>query len=420
VTPTFSALSNRNFRLFVTGQMVSNTGTWMQRVAQDWLVLSLTHQSGTALGITTALQFLPMLLFTLWGGLLADRLPKRKVLVGTQAVMGAQALALGLLTVAGVAQVWHVYLLASVLGLAAALDTPVRQSFVSEMVGRRDLPNAVALGSATFNLGRVIGPAVAGVLIAAIGTGPVFLVNAASYLAVIAGLLLMRPAELTPAERVLRGPGALREGLAYVRQRRELLLPIVIVGVVGTFGFNFQITSALMATRVYHSGPSGFGLLTTAFAVGSLVGALLSARRAGSTGSRPPLRLVVALALGFGVLEVGAGFAPSYASFFVLLIPTGLLAIAFATTANAFVQLGIEPMLRGRVMAIYLLAFVGGTPFGAPLLGWLAEVAGPRWSLLGGGLATLLLTLLAVAWLRPRGAGFLIAASEPIDGRVTA
>jgi MFS family permease len=425
VTPTFSALSNRNFRLFVTGQMVSNTGTWMQRVAQDWLVLSLTHQSGTALGITTALQFLPILLFTLWGGVLADRLPKRKVLLGTQAVMGLQALALGLLTVTGHAQVWHVYVLASVLGLAAALDTPVRQAFVSEMVGKRDLPNAVALGSATFNLGRVIGPAVAGVLITWIGTGPVFLVNSVSFLAVITGLLMMRGAELWPSARVPRGPGALREGLTYVRGRRDLLLVIVLAGAVGTFGFNFQISTALMATHIFHKGASAFGLLTTAFALGSLIGALLSARRAGSTGSRPGLRLVVGLALGFGVLETVSGFAPSYAAFFVLLIPTGLLAIAFATSANAFVQLGVDPTLRGRVMAIYMLAFFGGTPIGAPFLGWLAEAAGARWSLLGGGLGTLVCTVIAVALLRPRTEPMPQAeASAPgaiaIDGRVGA
>ena len=424
MTPTFSALSNRNFRLFASGQMVSNTGTWMQRVAQDWLVLSLTGQSGTALGITTALQFLPILLFTLWGGLLADRLPKRKVLVGTQLVMGLQALVLGILTVTGTARVWHVYVLALVLGLAAALDTPVRQAFVSEMVVRRDLPNAVALGSATFNLGRVIGPAVAGVLIAAIGTGPVFLVNAASYLAVIAGLLLMRGAELMPAARVPRGPGALREAAAYVRHRPELLLVIVIAGVVGTFGFNYQITTALMATHIFHSGPSAFGLLSTAFALGSLAGALLSARRAGRTGTRPSLRLVVGLALGFGVLEMISGLAPSYVAFFVILVPTGLVAIWFVTSANAFVQLGVEPSLRGRVIGIFMVAFFGGTPIGAPLLGWLAEVAGARWSLIGGGLTALTLTLLAAAVLRPqiRAAADLEAAAEgnPIDGRVQA
>lgn len=423
MTPTFSALSNRNFRLFVTGQMVSNTGTWMQRVAQDWLVLSLTHQSGIALGIATSLQFLPILLFTLWGGVLADRLPKRKVLLGTQALMGVQALVLGLLTVTGHAQVWHVYVLAAVLGLAAALDTPVRQSFISEMVGGRDLPNAVALGSATFNLGRVVGPAVAGVLITWIGTGPVFLVNAVSYLAVITGLLMMRTSELRPSVRVPRGPGVLREGLRYVRGRRDLLLVICVLCAVGTFGFNFQISTALMATHVFHMGASAFGLLTTAFAAGSLMGALLSARRAGSTGSRPGLRLVIGLAFAFGTLEFVSGFAPTYASFLVLLIPTGLFAIAFATSANAFVQLGADPTLRGRVMAIYMLAFVGGTPLGAPLLGWLAQTAGARWSLLGGGLATLACTAVALAVLRPRAvpAEPLDADCDvPIDGRVGA
>jgi len=422
VTPTFAAMSNRNFRLFVTGQMVSNTGTWMQRIAQDWLVLSLTHQSGVALGIATSLQFLPILLFTLWGGVLADRLPKRKVLLGTQALMGCQALVLGVLTVTGHAQVWQVYVLAALLGLAAALDTPVRQAFVSEMVGGRDLPNAVALGSATFNLGRVIGPAVAGLLITWIGTGPVFLVNAVSYLAVISGLLMMRTSELRPSVRVPRGPGVLREGLRYVRGRRDLLLVICVLCAVGTFGFNFQISTALMATHVFHMDASAFGLLTTAFAAGSLMGALLSARRAGSTGTRPGLRLVIALAVVFGILEFISGFAPTYASFFVLLIPTGLFAIAFATSANAFVQLGTDSTLRGRVMAIYMLAFVGGTPLGAPLLGWLAQNAGARWSLWGGGLATLACTGVALAVLHPR-VEVVPAAScgdLPIDGRVGA
>jgi MFS family permease len=291
------------------------------------------------------------------------------------------------------------------------------------MVGSRDLPNAVALGSATFNLGRVIGPAVAGLLITWIGTGPVFLVNSASFLGVIIGLLMMRSSELWPSARVPRGPGALREGLRYVRGRRDLLLVVVLAGAVGTFGFNFQISTALMATHIYHKGASAFGLLTTAFAIGSLMGALLSARRAGSTGSRPPLRLVVGLALGFGVLELVCGFSPTYVSFFVLLIPTGLLAIAFATSANAFVQLGVEPTLRGRVMAIYMLAFFGGTPIGSPVLGWLAQTAGARWSLLGGGMATLVSTVLAVAVLRPRTrpAQLADAPSEvPIDGRVGA
>jgi MFS family permease len=402
VTPTFSALSNRNFRLFASGQLVSNTGTWMQRVAQDWLVLELSGKSGTVLGITTALQFLPLLLFSLWGGVIADRLPKRPVLIVTQSVAGLQALVLGVLTITGRATVWQVYILALVLGVVASLDTPVRQAFTSEMVSHRDLPNAVALGSATFNMGRVLGPAAAGVLIAVLGTGPVFLINAASYLAVIAGLLLMRTRDLHPAERVPDGKGRLREGLRYVIHRRDLLLAILIVSAVGTFGFNFQVTTALMATKVFHSDALAFGLLTTAFAVGSLLGALLSARRAGKTGSRLSLRLVVWLAVAFAIVESIAGLAPTYVSFLVLLIPTGLLAIGFATSANAYVQLGADPSVRGRVMAIYILLFFGGTPIGSLLIGWVAQTAGPRWSIIGGGLATLLCTVVLVLWLRPR------------------
>jgi MFS family permease len=402
VTSTFTALRVRNFRLFVTGQLVSNTGTWMQRVAQDWLVLSLSGGSGVALGLTTSLQFLPILLFTLFGGVIADRLPKRKVLVCTQATMGLQAFTLGVLTIAGVAQVWMVYVLALLLGTAAAVDTPVRQSFVSEMVGRRDLTNAVALNSATFNLGRVLGPAVAGLLISLVGTGPVFLINSASYAGVITGLALMRRAELHPAQRAPRGKGALRAGLSYVRHRHDLILVILTAGAVGTFGLNFQITIALLATQVFGTGARSFGLLTTAFALGSLCGALLAARRAGRTGRRPELGLVLGLALAFGTLTAISGLAPTYGTFFVLLVPTGLTAIAFATSANAFVQTGAAPHMRGRVMATYMLCFTGGTPLGALAVGWLAEAVGPRWSLIGGGLATVLVTGLLLALVRVR------------------
>jgi MFS family permease len=420
VTPTFSSLANRNFRLFATGQLVSNTGTWMQRVAQDWLVLTLTGGSGTALGITTALQFLPLLLFSLWGGVIADRLPKRPILVVTQAASGLLALVLGVLVVTGVAQIWQVYVLAFLLGVTAALDTPVRQSFVPEMVERRHLPNAIALGSATFNLGRVFGPALAGLLIAAVGTGWVFLINAASYLAVITSLLLMRPEDLRPTVPVPRAPGQLREGLRYVVHRHDLLLVILVTSAVGTFGLNFQITTALMATGVFHVGAMAFGLLTTAFALGSLAGALLSARRAGRSGARPTLRFVVGLAAGFAALETVAGLAPSYASFFVLLIPTGLLALSFATSANPFIQLGTEPQMRGRVISLYTLMFFGGTPVGAPFIGWLAETAGARWSLIGGGLLTLISIVVAVLVLRPRpsdvtaaAAAYAVRAPEP-------
>ncbi|MCU0265947.1 MAG: MFS transporter [Actinomycetia bacterium] len=396
MSPTFLALRVRNFRLFVAGQLVSNAGTWMQRVAQDWLVLQLTGGSGTALGVVTGLQFLPMLLFTLWGGVLADRFPKRRLLVLSQAAMGVQALLLGLLVISGLAEVWHVYLLAFLLGTAAALDTPVRQSFVVEMVGTDDLPNAVALNSATFNLGRMVGPALAGLLIAAVGTGPIFLVNAASFAAVIGCLLLMRPAELRPAARAARGRGALRAGVAYVRRHRELTLVMVVVFVVGTIGFNFQVTMALMGTAVFGVDAREFGLLGTAFAAGALAGALLAARRSGRTGRRPGLRLVLALAVAFGALEAVAGLAPSYAAFVVLLVPTGLLAIWFATSANAYLQLGADPGVRGRVMAIYTLVFFGGTPFGSPVIGWLGETVGPRWTLVGSGAAVVVLVTLAV------------------------
>jgi MFS family permease len=402
VTPTFVSLGNRNFRLFASGQLVSNTGTWMQRVAQDWLVLSLTAGSGTALGVTTALQVLPVLLLSLWGGVVADRLPKRPVLIATQTAAGLQALVLGLLVLSGHARIWQVFVLAALLGVTAAFDTPVRQSFTPEMVERRQLPNAVALGSATFNLGRVFGPAIAGVLIAAVGTGWVFLINAASYLAVIGGLLLMRTSELHPTPPVPRAPGQLREGLRYVLGRHDLLLVVLITFAIGTFGLNFQITTALMATHVYDAGARAFGLLTTAFAVGSLGGALLSARRAGHSGGRPSLRFVVGLAVGFAVLEAVAGMAPTYATFFVLLIPTGLLAISFATSANPFMQLGSDPQVRGRVISLYMVMFMGGTPLGAPLIGWLAEVAGARWSVIAGGLVTLVCIVVAVAVLRPR------------------
>jgi MFS family permease len=385
VSPTFRSLHVRNYRRFAAGQIVSNTGTWMQRVAQDWLVLQLTHNNGTALGITTGLQFLPMLLFGLWGGLIADRYPKRRLLFITQSTMGLQAILLGVLTLTHLATVWHVYTLAFVLGLVTAFDNPARQSFVVEIVGKEDLPNAVGLNSATFHAARVVGPAVAGLLINLVGTGPVFLINGASYLAVLAGLYSMREAELHPSEPVLRGRGQLKEGLRYVRHRSDLLLPIVVAGIVGTFGMNFQMTMALMAKSVFGKGAGAYGLLGTALAVGSLSGALFAASRA-----RPSRRLLVGAAIAFGLLEVVCGLMPSYYSFMALLVPTGLVLIILNTTANSAVQMGAGPRMRGRVMALYMTVLLGGTPIGAPFIGWLADVAGPRWSLLGGGLVSAL------------------------------
>lgn len=382
LSSTFRSLRVRNYRLFATGQVVSLSGTWAQRIAQDWLVLQIAPNPGLALGITTGLQFLPMLLFGLYGGVLADRYDKRKLLVGAQAAMGVLALVLGVLDLSGAVQLWHVYVLAFLLGLASVVDTPVRQAFVSEIVGPAEMPNAVSLNSATFNLSRIVGPAIAGIAINSVGTGWVFLGNAVSYVAVLAGLLAMRPRELQRTGRVVRGKGQLREGLAYVRSRPELLVPIVLVFMVGTFGLNFQITLALVAKQVYDRGAGSFGLLTSMLALGSLLGALQSARRTGP----PRTRVLLGSALAFGLLEVVAGLAPSYAVLAVLLVPTGAAVLTFTTTANSLVQLGSSPEVRGRVMALYVLVFLGGTPIGAPVIGAVAQAAGPRSSLLVGGL----------------------------------
>ena len=387
----FSSLRVRNFRLFATGQVISNTGTWMQRVAQDWLVLELTHGSGTAVGIATGLQFVPML-FSLWGGMLADRYPKRRVLMATQASMGALALVLGVLAVTGVVQVWEVYLLAFGLGLATVVDNPTRQSFASEMVGRADLRNAIALNSAVFNLARITGPAVAGLVIGLIGTPAAFFMNAASYLAVIVSLLLMRESELHPAERVARAKGQLREGLAYVRARPDLLMTMTLLFFIATFGMNFQVTTALMSRVVFHTGAGKFGLASAVFALGALIGALVSART-GRTG----LRVMVWTSLAFGVLEALTGLMPAYWMFLVLLVPTGLAVISFTTTANSSVQLTTAPEMRGRVMGIYMLVFLGGAPIGAPLTGLIAQHFGTRLALVAGAVISIVSTVVIAA-----------------------
>jgi MFS family permease len=397
ITTTFRSLRVRNYRLFASGQVISLSGTWAQRVAQDWLVLELSHNSGVALGITTGLQFLPMLLFGLYGGVLADRYDKRRLLIGAQAAMGLLAVVLGVLDVTGAVQLWHVYVLAFALGLASVVDTPTRQAFVSEMVGPDQLPNAVSLNSATFNASRIVGPALAGLAIARWGTGPVFLANGASFAAVIAGLLLMRVDELQRSAPAPRQKGQVREGLRYVRERRHLAVPILLVLMVGTFGLNFQITLSLVAKNVFHRGPSQFGLLTSAFAVGSLLGALASAARKAPT----PRRMVLA-ALVFGLLEIAVGLAPTFGSMMVLLVPTGMAVLAFTTSANALVQLGSDPAVRGRVMALYVLVFLGGTPFGAPLVGLVAEHLGPRVSLTVGGAVCAVSAVVAGALLGER------------------
>jgi MFS family permease len=362
----------------------------MQRVAQDWLVLELTHGSGTALGITTGLQFLPQLLFSLWGGVIADRYSKRRILFATQAAMGALALILGVLALTGAVAIWQVYLLAFVLGMVAVVDSPTRQTFVAEMVGRTGMANAIALNSAAFNLGRITGPAVAGLVISTVGTPAAFLVNAASFGAVLVGLKLMRPSELHRVERAPRAPGQLREALAYVRARPNLWVTLALVFFVATFGMNFQVTTALMSRGVFHTGAGAFGLASTMYAVGALGGALLAARRA-----RPGMRLLLTTALAFGVLEVAAGLMPAFWSFLALLVPTGLALLMFTTTANSTTQLGTTYAVRGRVMGLYMLVFLGGAPLGSPLVGWAAEQFGARMSLIAGGLVSVLAAVVA-------------------------
>ncbi|ANH36935.1 enterobactin exporter EntS [Nocardioides dokdonensis FR1436] len=395
MSPTFRSLSHPNYRRYAAGSLVSNTGTWMQRVAQDWLVLLLTG-SGAAIGITTGLQFLPFLLLSPWAGLVADRIPKRRLLQITNVSMAVPALVLGLLAVTGTAQIWHVYVLALVLGVASAFDAPARQSFVSEIVGPDDLANAVGLNSASFNSARLLGPALAGLLIAGFGggvggTGWVILLNAASYAAPVLTLRALDVSLLRTPTPSVRGPGQLREGVAYVRGRPDLLLLLGIVFFTGTFGLNFQLTSALMATEVFGKGPAEYGLLGTFLAVGSLTGSLVAARRV-----RVRHRHVVLAALAFGALEVVAGLAPTYLVFALLSPLLGLAALTMITSATTHLQLSTTPEMRGRVMALYMMIFVGGTPLGAPFIGWVGETFGARWTLLVGGTATLLGTVLTV------------------------
>jgi MFS family permease len=395
LSPTFRSLSNRNYRRYAAGSVVSNVGTWMQRVAQDWLVLQLTANSGTAIGITTGLQFLPFLVLSPFAGLVADRVPKQRLLQVTNAMMAGPALVLGVLAVTGTAEAWHVYVLALLLGIGAAFDAPARQSFVSELVDADDLTNAVGLNSASFNAARLVGPGLAGVLIAALGggvaaTGWVILANALSYAAPIVMLRRLDRSALDVAEPVGRGPGAIREGVRYVRNRPDLLLVLAVVFFTGTFGLNFQMTSALMATEVYGKGAGEYGLLGSILALGSLSGSLLAARRA-----RVRHRLIIGAALTFGVVEIVAAFAPTYATYALLTPLLGLTALTMITAANAFMQLQTDAGMRGRVMALYLMIFMGGTPVGAPLIGWIGEEYGARATLWVGGAATIGGTLLA-------------------------
>lgn len=392
----FHSLSNPNYRRYAAGGIVSNTGTWMHRIGQDWVVLQLTHGSAVALGVTTALQFLPFLLFSLSAGVIVDRVPKVRLLQATNVAMAIPAAVLGLLAVTGRAEVWMVYALALLGGTAAAVDAPARQSFVPELVDAADLPNAVGLNSASFNLARIVGPGLAGALIAALGGGAsaagwVLLLNACSFAAPVVALRRIEASLGARPVAKVRERGQIRAGFAYVADRRDILLIMAVMFFAATFGLNFQMTSALMATEVFGKGATEFGLLGTTMATGSLLGALLAARR--TTVRR---RTVVLAALAFGCADIVAGLMPTYAGFALFTPVIGVSAMTMITSANTYLQLWTDQAMRGRVTALYMLVFLGGTPLGAPIVGWVGENWGGRWTLIGGGALTLVGVALSV------------------------
>ncbi|MEJ8848515.1 MFS transporter [Variovorax rhizosphaerae] len=378
MSQTFRSLRIRNYRLWAAGALVSNIGTWMQRTAQDWLVLThLTDHNATAVGIVMALQFGPQLVLLPFTGLAADRLNRRKLLMVTQASMGALALGLGLLTLSGMAQLWHVYVFALLMGCVAAFDAPARQTFVAELVSDAELSNAVALNSTSFNAARMVGPAVAGMVIAATGPGTAFLLNALSFVAVLISLACLRKSEFFARPDVAgRRSASLMEGFRYVWARPDLRAVLAMLFLVATFGLNFPIFISTMSVGAFHGGPGQYGLLSSTMAIGSVTGALLVARRA-----QPRLgHLVVGSAL-FGCATFAGALMPNAVAFGIVLIVTGVAAQTLTTTTNSLVQLSTEPALRGRVIAILMATLLGSTPIGAPLVGWVADTFGPRWAL---------------------------------------
>jgi MFS family permease len=394
VSSAFRSLKVFNYRVWFVGATVSNVGTWMQRTAQDWIVLTmLTHNDAAAVGVTMALQFGPQLLLTPITGLIADRVDRRRLLMATQAAMGFLGLALGLLTITGTVQLWMVYIFALLLGCVTAFDAPVRQTFVSSLVPPPLLSNAVGLNSTSFNAARLIGPAAAGLLTAAVGAGWVFLINAITFAATLGALFLFRNSELVPHTRAPRARGQIREGFRYVRGRSDLVLVFVMIFIMGTIGVNFAIYSSTMARVAFHEGAEVFGILSSAFAVGSVVGALFAARR-----ERPRLRSVALGGAGFGLSLIAAACMPTFWLFALMLPLVGISSITMMNNANAYVQTTIEPALRGRVMSLYMAIVMGGTPIGAPLIGAIANAFGPRWGLVAGAFGGLAPAVIAVIW----------------------
>ena len=374
---TFRSLESYNYRVWAGGALVSNVGTWMQRTAQDWLVLTeLTNRSAASVGIVMALQFGPQLLFLPWTGLASDYFDRRRLIMATQAAMGVSALVLGALTVTGLVQLWHVYIFAFLFGTVTAFDSPARQTFVSDLVGDNELANAVALNSTSFNAARMIGPAVCGLCIAAWGTGWAFLINGASYFAVLLSLTFLRRDELFASRRVTKIRGSLVEGFRYVRQRPDLRAILLMMGLIGTFGLNFPIFISTMSVKVFHAGAGRFGLLTSIMAIGTISGAILAAGR-----ERPRFDLMVAGAAIFFVGFTLAALAPGYWWFAATLVIVGIASLTLTNSSSSLAQLSTEPQMRGRVMALRLAILTGGTPIGAPLVGWVADRFGPRFAL---------------------------------------
>jgi MFS family permease len=382
---TFKALRVRNYRLYFFGQVISASGTWMHAVALGLLVLSdRLRGDGFNVGIVTALQFLPMLLLGSWGGLIVDRVDKRRLLYVTQVASGFLALALGLLVALRTVNMWEVYLISTLFGVVNLFDNPARQTFVSEMVGRELMPNAISLNSVVMNSARVIGPAIGGILIFTVGLAACFLFNAASYVAVLVALFMMRPGELHRRPVVVRAKGQVREGLRYAWSTRELRDPLLAMAVVGIFAFNFTTTLPLLATHTFHGGAGTYSALMAAMGAGAVVGGLMVAHR-----SRPSTAMLSVIGLAFGVMLLVVAAAPTEIVALVALVFMGACSISFISTANGTIQLKAEPAMRGRVMALYAIAFLGSTPIGAPLVGWIADVSNPRVAIMVGGVATL-------------------------------
>jgi MFS family permease len=409
---TFKSMKTRNYRLWFTGQIISVSGTWVQTVAQAWLVLRLAPRAdqGIDLGFTLALQFVPMLLLGAWGGLIADRFDKRRILVGTQTAGGVLALVLAFLTATGTVRLWQVFLLALLLGFVNLVDNPARQSFVVEMVGSKNLSNAVSLNSIVMNGARVVGPAIGGLLIATLGLTVCFEVNAASYLAVIAALLLMRKGELHQRVRTPKAKGQLREGLRYAWETRDLRDVLLVVLVVGLLSYNFTVILPLLAKLSFHGGAGIYSLLTSLMAAGAVIGGLIVAGR----GRRPNVTRLGMIGVGFGIFILALALAPNLIVACIVIIPMGGLSIAFIATANSTIQLRVDDAMRGRVMALYAIGFLGTTPLGAPLVGWISQAASPRVALSVGAAAAIIASAVLLVQRRPDRAGNRPPAAFPV------